>query len=83
MAIKISRNKKFDVENAQVEIKILITLKGQDPTDWYGFVKIIDSFHFRKHMVLVFELLGTNLYRYIRCDSFKGLKKDFLRSIAT
>jgi hypothetical protein len=43
----------------------------------------MDNFPFRKHMVLVFELLGTNLYRYMRSDSFKGLKRDFLRSISS
>ena len=81
VAIKISRNKKFDVDNAQVEVKILEQLKAKDPTDKYGVVRIIDSFQFRKHMVLVFELLDMNLYRYMRSDSFKGLKKDFLRNI--
>jgi serine/threonine protein kinase len=56
-------------------------MKAKDPTDKYGIVRIIDHFQFRKHMVLVFELLGMNLYRYMRSDNFKGLKKDFLRNI--
>lgn len=56
--MKISRNKKFDVDNAEVEFKILKTLKEKDPTDKHGIVRIMDSFHFRKHVVLVFELLG-------------------------
>lgn len=83
VAVKVSRNKKFDVDNAQVEVKILEQLKSKDPTDKYGVVRIMDKFFFRKHMVLVFELLDINLYRYMRSDSFKGLKKEFLRNIAT
>ena len=79
VAIKISRNKKFGVDNALVEVRILETLKQKDPNDKYGVVKIHDNFNFRRHMVLVFELLGTNLYRYIRKESFKGLKQDHLR----
>ena len=33
-------------------------------------------------MVLVFELLNINLYKYMRSDNFKGLKKEFLRNIS-
>lgn len=66
IALKISRNKKFDYENAQVEYKILQKLKNNDPTDKYGVVRVLDSFPFRKHFVLVFELLGTNLYKYLK-----------------
>ena len=34
-------------------------------------------------MVLVFEVLGQNLYRYTRAPSFTGIKKDFLRHLST
>lgn len=74
VAVKISRNKKFDVDNAMVEVRILEALKSKDPHDKSGIVKILDNFNFRRHMVIVFELLGSNLYRYIRKDGFKGLK---------
>ena len=30
VAVKISRNKKFDVDNAMVEVRILETLKNKD-----------------------------------------------------
>ena len=76
MALKISRNKKFDVENASVEYKILQALKQKDPTDKYGVVRIIDSFPFRKHVVLVFELLGVNLYKHMKSEAFTAFTKD-------
>ena len=44
VAVKISRNKKFDVDNALVEVKILEQLKAKDPTDKYGVVRIMDHF---------------------------------------
>lgn len=71
VALKISRNKKFDVDNAQVEHKILTTLKDKDPTDKYGIVRILECFHFRKHVVLVFELLGTNLYKHMKNHDYQ------------
>lgn len=83
VAVKISRNKKFDFDNASVEIKILQTLKAKDSFDRQGNVRILDHFPFRKHMVLVFELLGPNLYRYMRNESFRGFKKEFLRHITS
>jgi len=76
LALKISRNKKFDFENAQMEYKILQTLKKNDPSDGCGIVRVLGCFPFRKHMVLVTELLGINLYKYMRLDSFKPFNKD-------
>lgn len=42
----------------------------------------MDCFPFRKHMVLVFEFLGVNLYKHIRNQSFKAFAKNSLKSIA-
>lgn len=44
---------------------------------------MLDAFYFRKHYVIVFELLESNLYKYIKEPSFTGMKKDHLREIAT
>ncbi len=66
VAVKISRNKKFDVDNASVEYKILCTIKQMDQNDSSGIVRVSDCFPFRKHMVLVFEFLGKNLYKHMR-----------------
>jgi hypothetical protein len=74
VALKISRNKKFDYDNAQVEIKILTKLKERDPKDENGIVRLFDSFPFRKHMVLVFELLGNSLYRHMKENGSQGMK---------
>lgn len=83
LALKISRNKKFDFDNASIEYKILTSLKDKDQTDGCGIVRVMGKFPFRKHMVLVFELLGLNLYKHMRKPTFKGFQKDFLRSIST
>ena len=56
--MKLSRNKKFDVENALVEVRILESIRDLDCMDQVGVVKLKDSFTFRKHKVLAFELLG-------------------------
>ena len=44
---------------------------------------MLDHFYFRKHFIIAFELLDSNLYKFIKEPSFTGLKKDHLREIAT
>ena len=66
------------MENASDEAKLLKIILGKDP-DRHGIVKMIDSFYFRHHYVIVFELLDLNLYRYIKQPNFEGMRKDLLR----
>jgi len=70
VALKISKNKKAEVENAAVEAKLLKKILGNDP-DKYGIVKMMDYFPFRNHFVIVFEFLDKNLYKYIKTPGFK------------
>ena len=65
VALKISKNRKSETDNAAVEAKLLTKILGRDP-DKYCIVKMLDSFYFRKHFVIVFELLDMNLYKFIK-----------------
>lgn len=65
VAIKISKNKKSETDNARVEARLLKRILGKDP-DKYGIVKMYDSFQFRRYFIIVFELLDMNLYKYIK-----------------
>ena len=40
---------------------------------------MFDSFYFRRHFIIVFELLDLNLYKYIKQPGFRGMNKDLLR----
>jgi hypothetical protein len=42
VAVKISRNKKFDFDNGQVEYRILTTIKQHDSADQAGVVRVLD-----------------------------------------
>lgn len=81
VALKISRNKKADFANAKTEIKILQTLRKKDPYQQCHIVNLFDSFPFRKHMVLVFEILGDNLYRYMKNLNFNQMKLDLIKHV--
>lgn len=82
VALKISKNKKAEVENAAVEAKLLKKILGNDP-DKYGIVKMLDYFPFRHHFVIVFEYLDKNLYKYIKSPGFKSFDRILLKAIST
>ena len=68
MAAKIGKNKKFDVDNANVEIRLLKKLMEGESEGRERIVEFLDSFKFRQHVVIIFEHLHYNLYRYMKCN---------------
>lgn len=78
VALKLSKNKKSEVENAAVEAKLLKKILGEDP-DKHGIVKMLDFFPFRHHFVIVFEFLDKNLYKYIKQPGFKTFDRLLLK----
>ena len=77
VAIKIGKNRKFDVDNAHYEIELLKALNAVDSSEGADneghdrIVRYLDSFNFRQHVVMVFELLHSNLYRHISLNKGK------------
>ena len=61
----------MEVENAHVEIKLCKRLKkvdeDADHSELVGqnrIVDYLDSFNFRSHVVIIFEVLNHSLYKY-------------------
>lgn len=65
-----------------IEAGILQTLKEKDPEDKRNVVRIIDSFVFRKHLVISFEMLSINLYEFIKLNNFQGVSESLVRRFA-
>ena len=68
--MKILRNKKRLYKQGLIEVRILETLKKGDMEDKKNIVRILESFVFRKHLVISFELLSMNLYEFIKANNF-------------
>ncbi|CAG9321696.1 unnamed protein product [Blepharisma stoltei] len=79
VAVKVIRNKKRFHKQGLVEIKILNLLKAKDPEDNYNVIRIKESFTFRKHLCLSFELLSMNLYEFLKLNSFEGLSLHLVK----
>ena len=51
---------------ARTEIKLLELALTKDKTDDQNIVRLLDTFVYRKHQCLVFEMLSYNLYELLK-----------------
>ncbi|MCJ1390574.1 hypothetical protein MMC18_003434 [Xylographa bjoerkii] len=79
VAIKIIRNKKRFHQQALVEVNILQKLREWDPQNKFSMVNFTQSFYFRGHLCISTELLGMNLYEFIKIHDFKGFSVKLIR----
>ena len=82
VAIKIGKSSKSDIDNAQIESKFLMRIGSKDP-DKHRMIRILDSFFFRRHFLIVTEVLDMNLYEYIKGQQYRGMERGQLRRVAT
>ena len=82
VALKIIRNKKKFQYQASVEVKILRHLRENDQNDENNIIRLKDSFIFRKHIWITFELLSINLYEFIKSNDFQGVSLGLIRRFA-
>ena len=78
----IKSNDKFQSQ-AMIEIKILEHIKEHDINNEYNIVKYYSYFKFRKHICIVFELLDSNLYEYIKNNNFQGFDIKQIKQFTT
>ncbi|KAH0611144.1 uncharacterized protein H6S33_011571 [Morchella sextelata] len=79
VAIKIIRNKKRFHQQALVEVNILQKLKEWDPHGKHSLINFTQSFYFRGHLCISTELLGMNLYEFIKSNDFRGFSLRLIR----
>ncbi|KAI9695111.1 MAG: hypothetical protein M1820_008879 [Bogoriella megaspora] len=79
VAVKIIRNKKRFHQQALVEVNILQKLREWDPLNKHSMINFTQSFYFRGHLCISTELLGMNLYEFIKAHDFKGFSLKLIR----
>ncbi|XP_019760490.1 dual specificity tyrosine-phosphorylation-regulated kinase 2 isoform X2 [Dendroctonus ponderosae] len=79
VALKMVRNKKRFHRQALEEVRILEHLRKQDKDNTMNIIHMLDSFNFRNHMCITFELLSINLYELIKKNKFKGFSLQLVR----
>ncbi|ORY46860.1 kinase-like protein [Rhizoclosmatium globosum] len=79
VAIKIIRNKKRFEQQGLIEVKVLERLKNEDSDDTANIVHMHDSFHFRNHLCISFEILGINLYEWVKAGGYRGIHTGVIK----
>ncbi|SLM35126.1 dual specificity tyrosine-phosphorylation regulated kinase 2 [Lasallia pustulata] len=79
VAIKIIRNKKRFHQQALVEVDLLQKLRDWDPQNKHSMVIFTQSFYFRGHLCISTELLGMNLYEFIKYHDFRGFSLKLIK----
>ncbi|KAL5267120.1 hypothetical protein ACHWQZ_G004229 [Mnemiopsis leidyi] len=82
IALKMVRNEKRFHRQAQEEIRILEHLCKQDKDNVHNIVHMVETFTFRNHICITFELLSMNLYELIKKNKFQGFSLALVRKFA-
>ncbi|KAI8368737.1 kinase-like domain-containing protein [Blakeslea trispora] len=76
VALKIIKNKPAYTKQSIIEVDILTNLNEHQDDN---IIQLKESFMFKHHLCLVFELLSINLYDLLRQNRFKGLSTNLVR----
>ncbi|KAI9005691.1 kinase-like domain-containing protein, partial [Hyaloraphidium curvatum] len=79
VAVKIIRNKRRFEKQGLVECRVLDALKREDVGNSANIIHMLEHFHFRGHLCITFELLGLNLYEWLKAGGFKGVGIHVIR----
>lgn len=90
VAIKIIKSIPKYREAAKVEIEILKDIERRDKQRASGCITMLESFDFRNHFCLVFDLLGMSMYDFLRQNSYRAFSlqevqifgRQLLRTVA-
>ena len=81
-AVKIIRNNKSMNDRSLAEVKILEHLRACDPADGSNIVQMYETFNFRGHLCITFEVLSMSLYDFAKSTNFQGMHVGLIRHFA-
>ncbi len=86
VAIKIIKNKRPFLQQAQIEVRLLEMMNQQvdsSNSELCNYVvKMKGHFMHRNHLCIIFELLSYNLYDLLRNTNFRGVSLNLTRKFA-
>ncbi|KAG7389145.1 hypothetical protein PHYBOEH_007560 [Phytophthora boehmeriae] len=77
VCLKIIKNNKEYFDQGVDEIRVLEYIGQNCKVDQRHLVRLLDSFYFREHLIIVTELLRDNLYEFSRLLSQRGVINYF------
>lgn len=71
VALKIIKDKDTLIRQAAIEVSILKLLALKDPDNKKNIVRMFDHFNYNRQPCIVFELLGLNIYTFMKNNDFE------------
>jgi dual specificity protein kinase YAK1 len=78
VAVKIIKNKRAYLKQAEVETHMLQILSQHDPEDKHHIIRMHGYFYYENHLCIVTELLSINLFDLIKQNRFRGLTTNVI-----
>lgn len=78
-AAKIIKNKPAYFYQGLIEVKTLDKLNKLDPRDESKIVRMIDFFIYRKHLIIIIELLGCSVFDLLKQNRYHGFSMTLVR----
>jgi len=82
IAVKVIKSVDKYREAAKLEINVLEKINAKDPKGRNLCVKMLDWFDFCGHICIVFELLGTSVFDFMKENNYNPYPLDQVRHIA-
>ncbi|KAK7210213.1 hypothetical protein V2G26_017391 [Clonostachys chloroleuca] len=82
VAIKIIRSVQKYRDAAKIELRVLQTLRQNDPDNKYKCIHLRDCFDFQGHICIVTELLGCSLFDFLKGNGFVPFPNSHIQSFA-
>ncbi|CAG8698887.1 3610_t:CDS:10, partial [Ambispora leptoticha] len=82
VAIKMIRAVEKYRDAAKIEIRVLNCIKQNDPFNVHHCIHLRDYFDFRNHICIVFDLLGSSLYDFLKSNEFNPFPMNQIQNIA-
>jgi len=70
-AVKIIRSIQKYREAAKIELRVLTVIKQRDPLNLHKCIHLVDSFDYKNHICMVFDLLSQSLFDFLKDNSFE------------
>jgi len=79
VAVKVIRNERRFHKQAESEIRILDLIRRQDKKNKHNLVHMKDTFTFRGHICITFELMQSDLYAALKKTHFAGFEPKVIQ----
>ncbi|KAJ9119026.1 hypothetical protein QFC22_003515 [Naganishia vaughanmartiniae] len=82
VAVKIIRAVPKYREAAGIEIRVLRTLRDNDPENTHKCIHLLDTFDWRNHICLVTPLYGQSVFDFLKENKFQPFPEKHIQSFA-